>query len=48
LKVGVTDCAALMLTVQTLLTPQPPPLQPANTLAAEEGVAVKVTEAPLR
>lgn len=47
LKVAVTDCAAVIETVQVLLTPHPPPVQPAKVDAAEEGVAVSVTDAPL-
>ena len=45
LNVAVTDCAVLMLTMQGAVPEQPPPLQPANVEAADEGMAVNVTEA---
>ena len=48
LKVGVTDCAELIVTVHVGLTPHPPPVHPAKMEAAEDGIAVNVTEAPLK
>jgi hypothetical protein len=46
LKVAVTDCAALIVTVQLPVPVQPPPLHPAKVQPAA-GVSVRVTLAPL-
>jgi hypothetical protein len=47
LKVAVTACAALIVTVHVAAVPeQPPPLQPAN-VEPLVGVSVSVTEAPV-
>ncbi len=47
LKVAVTDSAALMVTTQVPVPEHPPPLQPVKVEAADAGVAVRVTAAPL-
>lgn len=46
MKFALTDCAELMVTVQVPTPEQPPPLQPANTDAADVGDAVRMTVAP--
>jgi hypothetical protein len=46
MKLALTDFAALIVTEQ-LPVPEHAPLQPANTDAAEEGVAASVTATPL-
>ncbi len=49
LKLAVTDCIAFIVTVQVAAVPeQPPPLQPENTYADDDGVSVRVTTVPLR
>src|SRR5207244_6385826 len=45
-KMAVTACAALIVTVQVPVPVQPPPLQPEKVEPAA-GTAVKVTEVPL-
>src|SRR5437879_9828953 len=45
-KIAVTACAALIVTVQVPVPEQPPPLQPEKVEPAA-GAAVKVTELPL-
>src|SRR5262245_44653019 len=45
-KVAVTDCAALIVTVQVPVPVQPPPLQPVK-LEPAAGAAVSVTAVPL-
>src|SRR5262245_4978852 len=45
-KVAVTDCAALIVTVQVPVPVQPPPLQPVK-LEPAAGAAVRVTAVPL-
>src|SRR5207249_2771397 len=45
-KIAVTACAALSVTVQVAVPVQPPPLQPEKVEPAT-GAAVKVTEVPL-
>src|SRR5262247_4580445 len=45
-KVAVTDCAALIVTVQVPVPVQPPPLQPVKVEPAA-GAAVRVTAVPL-
>src|SRR5262249_58093693 len=46
MKVAVTDCAALIVTVQVPVPEQPPPLQPVNVDPAA-GVALRMTAVPL-
>lgn len=46
MKFALTACAEVKVTVHVPTPEQPPPLQPANTEAAELGVAVNVTLAP--
>ena len=46
MKLALTACAVLIVTVQVPTPLQPPPLQPANSEAVEEGVAVRTTVAP--
>src|SRR5262249_14821068 len=46
LNVAVTDCAALIVTVQVPVPEHPPPLQPVNVEPAA-GAAVRVTPVPL-
>lgn len=48
LKAALTFCTWFIGTVQVGATPHPPPVQPAKVEAAEEGVAVSVTDAPFR
>ncbi|PYN54724.1 MAG: hypothetical protein DMD94_14055, partial [Candidatus Rokuibacteriota bacterium] len=45
-KIAVTACAALIVTVQVPVPVQPPPLQPAKVEPAA-GAAVKVMAVPL-
>jgi hypothetical protein len=48
IKLALTDCTELIVTVQVPVPEQPAPLQPANREADDVGVAVNVAEVPLR